>query len=210
MGMTADAASYKTVRAPAEAELEEKRSVFIGYAAPVGSEEQALSLLAARRAAYPDARHHVYAYILRENHTARFSDDREPQGSAGMPVLEYLRRAELCDLLVVVTRYFGGILLGTGGLARAYTQAARMAVEAAGPVTRARLAEMSLTCSYSDYQKLLPLLSAVQLDDSAFGASVELRLSMPEPAEEAFVRQVTENCGGRVALAHTGERYDFI
>ena len=210
MGMTAENPAYRTVRAPAEAELEEKRSVFIGYAAPAETEEQALSLLAARRAAYPDARHHVYAYVLRENHIARFSDDREPQGSAGMPVLEYLRRAELCDLLVVVTRYFGGILLGTGGLARAYTQAARLAVEAAGPVTRAPLAELTLSCSYSDYQKLLPLLAAARTDDSLFGAAVELRLSLPAQEEEVFVRRVTECCGGRVCVVHSGERYDFL
>ena len=138
---------YTTVRREAHAGFEEKKSEFIGHVKPVSTEAEALAFLSEIRAKYPDATHNVYAYVLRENNTARYSDDREPQGTAGMPVLDVLRKSEIQDVIVVVTRYFGGTLLGTGGLVRAYTQAAKMALDEGEIVVRARLAILSVECS---------------------------------------------------------------
>lgn len=204
--------SYKTIRSRADETFEEKKSVFIGHAAPVMTEAEALAFLNEIRAAYPDARHNVYAYVLRENGTMRYSDDREPQGTAGMPVLDVLRKAEITDTAVVVTRYFGGILLGTGGLVRAYTQAAKMAVEAGGIVLRAKLSMLSVTCTYADYQKITPYLSAEQLriDDTAFGADVTVCVAMPVENKEEFFRCITEVTNGRARLLEKGERFDYL
>ena len=204
--------SYKTIRSRADETFEEKNSVFIGHAAPVTTEAEALAFLNEIRAAYPDARHNVYAYVLRENGTMRYSDDREPQGTAGMPVLDVLRKAEITDTAVVVTRYFGGILLGTGGLVRAYTQAAKMAVEAGGIVLRAKLSMLSVTCTYADYQKITPYLSAEQLriDDTAFGADVTVCVAMPVENKEEFFRCITEVTNGRALLLEKGERFDYL
>ncbi len=204
--------SYKTIRSRADETFEEKKSVFIGHAAPVATEAEALAFLNEIRAAYPDARHNVYAYVLRENGTMRYSDDREPQGTAGMPVLDVLRKAEITDTAVVVTRYFGGILLGTGGLVRAYTQAAKMAVEAGGIVLRAKLSMLSVTCTYADYQKITPYLSAEQLriDDTAFGADVTVCVAMPVENKEEFFRCITEVTNGRALLLEKGERFDYL
>ena len=121
---------YKTLRGPAEAELTEKRSVFICRVKPVSTEEEALAFLNDIRRRFSDARHNVYAYALRGNGISRFSDDGEPHGTAGLPTLDVLRKGGIVDAVAVTTRYFGGILLGTGGLVRAYSLAASMAVSA--------------------------------------------------------------------------------
>ena len=122
---------YTTVKQYGTAEYEDRKSVFIGEALPVSSEAEALEFLASVKKKYPDARHHVYAYVLRDNSIMRFSDDSEPQGTAGMPVLDVIRKRGCTDVIIVVTRYFGGTLLGTGGLVRAYTAAAVGALESA-------------------------------------------------------------------------------
>lgn len=203
---------YTTLREEAHVEFEEKRSLFIGHAAPATTEEQALAFLNRIRAEYPDATHNVYAYVLRENNTVRYSDDREPQGTAGMPTLDILRKREITDAVIVVTRYFGGTLLGTGGLVRAYSQAAKMAADAAGVVLRARLALYTLTCQYGEYQKLLPFLQAegVTVTDTAFTDTVTLSLRLLYDKGEAFARKLTEFTNGRVSLTAEGEAFDFL
>ena len=110
---------YTTLAGNGRYEYEDRKSVFIGLCAPVSTESDALAFIEAVRKRYSDAKHHVYAYSLRENSIARFSDDREPQGTAGIPVLDALRKKEIVDAVIVVVRYFGGTLLGTGGLVRA-------------------------------------------------------------------------------------------
>ena len=127
--------SYTTVRREGSFEYEDRKSVFIGTAVPVKSEAEALDFLSYVKKKYPDARHHVYAYVLRENSIMRFSDDREPQGTAGMPVLDAIRKRGCTDVAIVVIRYFGGTLLGTGGLVRAYSAAAVGALEDAEIIT---------------------------------------------------------------------------
>ena len=121
-----------TIAQNVSCEMEERKSIFIGHAAPVRSEEEARLFIEAKRKEYHDATHNVYAYLMNDGAIARYYDDGEPQGTAGMPVLNVLKMSGACDLCVVVTRYFGGILLGAGGLVRAYGAAAKNAIDAAG------------------------------------------------------------------------------
>ena len=146
--------------------FEEKRSKFIGELFRVETPEQAVEKINEVKAKYRDARHHCYAYIIREGNYMRYSDDGEPQGTAGMPILEVLRHAGVTNVCCVVTRYFGGILLGTGGLARAYTKGAQIALEAAGLSQMDRYSLLLLSCPYN-------LLDAVQKVLPEHGASVE-------------------------------------
>lgn len=140
---------YKTIEDYGIAEIVEKRSKFIAHARPVSSEAEAIEYLNSLKQKYWDARHNVYAYILRENNIMRYSDDGEPSGTAGVPVLEILKKEELTDIIVVVTRYFGGILLGTGGLVHAYSKAAKAGVEAAGIVNMILCRKVKIKCDYN-------------------------------------------------------------
>ena len=150
---------YTTVHKEGRFEYEDRKSVFIGTAVPVSTEEEALNFITFIKKKYPDARHHVYAYVLRENSIMRFSDDREPQGTAGMPVLDAIRKRGCTDVAIVVIRYFGGTLLGTGGLVRAYSAAAVGALEAAEIITYDIYTLTDIVVSYSDYPKISPVLS---------------------------------------------------
>ena len=145
--------SYVTIRHHASFEYEDRKSIFIGEAMPVSTEEEALSFIESVKKRFPDARHHVYAYVLRENSIMRFTDDREPQGTAGMPVLDAIRKRGITDTAIVVTRYFGGTLLGTGGLVRAYSAAAIGALEAAEVITYDTYVTLTIDTTYSDYQR---------------------------------------------------------
>ncbi len=151
--------SYKTLLHAGEGVYEEKRSVFYGFAFPVTEESRVREEIDAIRARFPDARHHCYAYLLREGNTTRYSDDREPQGTAGMPILDLLRKSGLTDALVVVVRYFGGTLLGTGGLVRAYTAAAKAAVENAETAVAETATGFAVSLAYPDYERVQLLLS---------------------------------------------------
>ena len=144
---------YRTIQGESLAEIEEKRSRFIARAAFADSEEKALAVLAAVRAEHRTARHNVYAYMLREGSRTRYSDDGEPAKTAGLPVLEAIRHAGVTDCIVVVTRYFGGTLLGTGGLVRAYTESASQALAAAKIVTVRSCVRGSVTVDYSLYEQ---------------------------------------------------------
>ena len=150
---------YKTVRTSAEGEYEEKRSRFIGSVIPCTTESEALEFIEKRKKETFGARHNVYAYILRDNNIIRFSDDGEPHSTAGMPTLEVLRKQGLTDCCMVVTRYFGGVLLGTGGLVRAYTAAASKAVENAGIAVMRECFLVVVKCSYSDHSAVERLIA---------------------------------------------------
>ena len=199
-----------TLARPASAELTEKKSVFIGHAAPVTSEEEAVAFVREIKKRYADARHNVFAYELGGGSVARCSDDGEPQGTGGVPVLEIIRKGGFTDAVIVVTRYFGGILLGVGGLVRAYSAAARLAVEAAGIVTYDTFTAFTLTVSYADHGKLTTLLAeAAPLQDGIdFGEAVTLSLALPVGELEAFRRQAAELTAGRAVLTVTGDRFD--
>ena len=142
---------YRTIRGTATGEYEEKKSRFIAQLSFADSEEKAVAFLEQVRAANRTARHNVYAYRLREGNRERYSDDGEPAKTAGTPALEVLQHSGLTDLVVVITRYFGGVLLGTGGLVRAYTTATARALEAAEVVTVRSVVELEVTVDYSLY-----------------------------------------------------------
>ena len=190
---------YKSLRSEASAVYIEKKSEFIGYAAPVSTEEEAIAFIEKIRKKHADARHNVYAYLLK-NGTTRYSDAGEPQGTAGIPTLEVIRKGGFCDAVIVVTRYFGGILLGAGGLVRAYTAAAKMAAEASGIVTYTERTVFTLDCSYTDYQRLLPQLKrfGISVDDTVFSDSVKLFLSAETTGFTAFSDAICEMSGGKL------------
>ncbi|HHW56097.1 MAG TPA: YigZ family protein [Clostridia bacterium] len=147
--------SYKTLYDYGIAEIEIKRSRFIGHAKPVSSEEEAIKFIEEIRSKHRMATHNVYAYTIGENdEIQRFSDDREPSGTAGIPVLNVIKKEELKNVAIVVTRYFGGILLGAGGLVRAYTKGAKVAIEAAGIVEKIPAQKVSLIFDYTLFGKL--------------------------------------------------------
>ncbi len=202
---------YTTIAKIAEIEFVERKSVFYGYAAPVKTEEEALALVKERRSLMPDATHHVFGYHMKGGILARYSDDGEPQGTAGMPVLEAIRKSGADDALVVVTRYFGGILLGAGGLVRAYAHTAHLALEAAGIVTYESYAELELACSYSDYQKYqaqLPRFGAV-MDDTDFSDRVILRFAVKKHLVDDVRALVREISAGGSEVKVLGERFDY-
>lgn len=191
----------------AEARFTERKSLFIGHASPAADEEDARAFIDAKKAEYSDATHNVWAYTLRGGAIARCSDDGEPQGTAGLPVLDVLRKSGLDDCAVVVTRYFGGIQLGAGGLVRAYSAAAAAAVNAAGIAEWLPFSLFTLTASYSDYQKLeyeLPRLG-VAVEASDFGAEVRLSLAVRGDRWFEVCERVTALTNGRSKPVKIGE-----
>ena len=203
--------SYTTVLEYGKFEYEDRKSVFIGECLPVSSEREALSFIDSVKKRYPDARHHVYAYVLRENSTTRFTDDREPQGTAGMPVLDSIRKNGCTDVVIVVTRYFGGTLLGTGGLVHAYTQAALGALRAATIITYDIYSELEIAVSYSDYQKLTLLFQekSFRCDDTDYSDLVTIRGRVKSADMDDFSARLTELTAGRAKITFIGEKYDF-
>ena len=199
---------YVTLGSAADAELVEKKSVFIGHAAHVDSEEEALLFIDEMRHKYADARHNVYAYMLKENNIMRYSDDKEPQGSAGIPVLDVIRKSGVTDAVVVVTRYFGGILLGKGGLVRAYSSAASLAVKAAGIVTYEPYDELEVKCDYKTYQIIKNELSKLPsvTDDVIYDADITVKFALPVAYTAPFSEKVSEISAGKCAVKKTGER----
>lgn len=173
---------YKTVEKEASDFFIEKKSKFIGYAKPVKTQEEAVEFISKIKSKHWDATHNVYAYVLRENNIQRYSDDGEPSGTAGVPVLDVMLKESLVDVCVVATRYFGGTLLGAGGLVRAYSHTSKIALEAAGIITMAQCSVMSVEVDYSFYDRLNILLSdfsAVILDTS-FSDKVCVEFSVKE------------------------------
>lgn len=207
----ADAVFYTTLEGEGVAEFTEKKSVFIGHAIPVKSEEEAQAYVKKQKNAYMDARHNVWAYLMKGEIVARYSDDGEPQGSAGVPVLDTIRKSGVTDAVVVVTRYFGGILLGAGGLVRAYSHTAKLALEAAHIITYERYTEMELVCSYSDYQRYqaeLPRFGAV-VDDTQFTDRVTLLFAVKDTVVADLVLRISEMSGGKDAPIIKGNRFDY-
>lgn len=202
---------YTTILEYARFEYEEKKSVFIAEAAPVESESEAIAFIEAAKKRYPDAKHHVYAYVLRENSIMRFSDDKEPQGTAGMPTLDVIRKRNCTDTVVVVTRYFGGTLLGTGGLVRAYTSAAVGALEKAGIITYDIYSRYEITVSYSDHVKITAQFSdfGFRIDDTVYSDDVCIEGSILKENENKFEKKITEITSGRAKFIKIEEKFDF-
>lgn len=202
---------YTTVKTRSEFRFEDRKSVFIGECAPVCTEAEALAFLDGVKKRFPDAKHHVYAYVLRDNSIMRFSDDREPQGTAGMPVLDIIRKNGCTDTVIVVTRYFGGTLLGTGGLVRAYTAAAQGALKEAEIIVYDVYCEYKLIASYSDYQKLNPLFSecGFRLEGSRFTDKVEISGKILKTESVIFLEKLTQLTSGRINVEFISEKFDF-
>lgn len=203
---------YITLSSPAEARFTEKKSIFIGNAARVETEDEAIAFVKKIKARYPDAKHNVYAYILRENNLSRFTDDGEPHGTAGMPVLNVLRGRELVDCAVVVTRYFGGVLLGTGGLVRAYTEGALLAVNAAGKVEMTPCALVKTESDYTDYQKIRYAVTKMggEEKDTVYGTGVTAYFNLPFGLAQQACVSVSEQTSARATAEVIGTSYKEI
>ena len=192
---------YRTLRQFASDEFIINKSRFIGYAAPCETEAEALAFLQSIRTKHKDATHNCYAYIIGQNAgIMRYSDDGEPGGTAGMPVLQVLQREELYNVTCVVTRYFGGILLGAGGLVRAYAHGAKIAVDAAGRSIKRIWTNVYLPCPYSWYERIRLEVAASggMIRETQFGADVELDLLLPEEQTQGFLERVTDLSAGTI------------
>lgn len=203
---------YTTLGGEGFFEITIDRSTFLGYAKRVTEEADAIAFVNQIKKKHSDARHNVYAYVLKDTNTTRYSDDGEPAGTAGMPVLDIIRKTGFTDAVIVVTRYFGGILLGKGGLVRAYTAAAKGAAENAGIVSYTEYTEFDVDCSYSDHEKIryecqfFPIIE----DGTDYGSSVTLRLAIKTPLFDSFSARLSEMTAGRVNAVKRSTRFDKV
>lgn len=188
-------------------EFAEKRSRFIGHVWHVKSEEEARERIGQTRAKYHDARHNCWCYLIREGGVARYSDDGEPQGTAGQPMLEVFRRARTEDVCCVVTRYFGGILLGTGGLARAYARAAANALSAAGLSAVRRLTEVAVSCPYGLFERVKLEIEAAEgkAGEIEYHTEVCIHALLPPDRIGPFSARITELTAGASVPLVLGE-----
>lgn len=191
-----------------EDEFVEKKSRFIGRAWLVESEEEALQKIQEMKKQHYDATHNCWAYIIRDG-AVRFSDDGEPGGTAGMPMLQVLQREGLYNVVCVVTRYFGGILLGAGGLVRAYTKGAKIAVDAAGKSMKRVWTVLYIPCPYSFYERVKPETENFGgiIRKTDFGAEVELEVLFPEAQANPFLEKLTDMTSGTVEGMEVGQEY---
>lgn len=190
--------SYRTAAGPGTAEYEDRHSRFIGHVRPVCSEAEARAFIEEIRREHADAAHNVFAYLLREGSVLRWSDDGEPGGTSGQPTLSVLQGAGLTDVCCVTTRYFGGVLLGSGGLVRAYSNAARLALTAAGIARMTLWRKGAFACSYARYDRLRRFLEdrGARIENAAFGAEVELVFSAPEAQFEGVAEALRDATAG--------------
>lgn len=192
-----------------EAEFIEKRSRFIGRVWPAADEAEALGRLNEMRQKHWDATHNVYAYIIRENGIMRYSDDGEPSGTSGMPTLNVFRQEGIQNVCCVITRYFGGVLLGAGGLVRAYSSTAKLALDAAGISEMARWRALLISCTYPQYERIKRLmeefLAVVQSAD--FGADVVIEALLREDRADEFAERLTDLTAGTALCETVGERF---
>ena len=201
--------NYKTIQKPASAELIEKRSRFIGYVRPVSTQDEAVAFINEIKSKHWDATHNVYAYVIRDEGVTRYSDDNEPQGTAGIPVLDAIRKRDITDCVVVVTRYFGGTLLGAGGLVRAYSAAAKAGIDAAGECVMTLCSVCELKCSYTLYGKIPSLIARCDgtVDDSVFADDVTVLFHLPSENLSAFNKALSEESSGKVQARETSAEF---
>lgn len=204
---------YKTIDKEAVGELTEKKSRFIATLRPVRTEEEAIAFINEMKKKYWDARHNCSAYIIGEDKPLeRCSDDGEPSRTAGMPMLEILKGAGLCNICMVVTRYFGGILLGTGGLVRAYQGAAQAAVANARILTCRNLNEVEFTVDYTAYGKLQYYINKDELNvkGTDFGADVSVTLLLSDEEYETLSANITEATSGLCIIDNHGKVWALV
>ena len=198
---------YDTAAKQADAEIVEKKSRFIGYIKPVSTEADALEFLNQIRKKHWDATHNVYAYVIRENSISRFSDDGEPAKTAGAPVLDVIQKEGLTDVIVVVTRYFGGTLLGTGGLVKAYSKSAKAAMDAAGKAKRILCTAFFLNMSYPMWNKLEKELGNCVVQEIQYSSEVNVSLLTPSEEYDTLCRRLEDLSAGEVEPVIAGEEF---
>ena len=200
---------YRTVKEFNSDEYIVKRSRFIGYAKPVTTVEEANAFIAEIKSKHWDATHNVYAYILRDGGVKRYSDDGEPQGTAGVPVLDVLEKENLQDVCVVVTRYFGGILLGGGGLVRAYSHSAKIGVDSAKIITMAHCVDLAVECDYTFYGKLADFLSREDtvILDTEYTDNVKVIFRIKNENKSNIDTKITDLSNGRVVTTVISEKF---
>lgn len=203
------AKDYKTVLENASDEFVEKRSRFIGYCKPVKTEQEAIDFINEKRSEHWNATHNVYAYSLREGNIKRYSDDGEPSGTAGMPVLDVIVKNEIFDVVVVVTRYFGGVLLGTGGLVRSYSHGSKIAVEAAKPVIMQNCLVCEARCAYNQYGKVSSLIIGVgaAVDDTVYESDVLVKFHIKPDLLGTLNKKLADATSGEVTVEQKDEQY---
>lgn len=200
---------YKTVEFESKDEFVEKKSRFIGYVKPVKTQEEATNFINSIKSKHWDATHNVSAFVLRENNIQRSSDDGEPSGTAGVPTLDVLLKENLVDVCVVVTRYFGGTLLGAGGLIRAYSHSSKIAIEAGHIITMAPCKVLSVSVDYSFYDRLNILLSEfnANIENSEFTDNVTVTFSVRENTVPLLQYKLTQLSNGKYILKEIGEKF---
>lgn len=191
-----------------EDEFTEKKSRFIGRVWCVETEQEALEKIQQMKKQHADATHNCWAYIIRDG-AARFSDDGEPGGTAGNPMMQVLQKENLYNIVCVVTRYFGGILLGAGGLVRAYTKGAKIAVDAAGKSIKRVWTALYIPCPYTYYERMKLEAEAFGcvIRDTQFGAEVELEILVAQEQVQAFLDKITDMTAGTVEAMELGQEY---
>jgi uncharacterized YigZ family protein len=200
---------YQTAAREGHGIYEEKKSIFYSYISPIETEEEALEFIELVRCERDNMRHVCYAYINRGGNVVRFSDDGEPQGTAGMPILEVLRREELVGVVCAVARFFGGVLLGAGGLVRAYGKAAKLALDDAGKTTFVPYGVFKLSFDYTYLSKIRHELSVMKIPEEScdFGEKVELVL-FATPTEEQKIREkLADITSGRATFEKISEKF---
>lgn len=199
--------AYKTIFEKAEATFVEKRSEFIGYIAPCKTNDEAIEFINNIKARHRKATHNVYAYVLRDNNITRYSDDGEPQGTAGVPVLDVILKEELTDVCVVVTRYFGGILLGGGGLVRAYTHSCKLAIESATIMQMYNCFELSISCDYNMYGKINHLLEEfdVMIVKTEFSEYVSIKLNIKSELCDKLINEIVDLTNAKATIVKSQE-----
>ncbi|MCC8073919.1 MAG: YigZ family protein [Clostridiales bacterium] len=200
---------YKTVEFENCDEFVEKKSRFIGYVKPVKTQQEAVEFVNKIKSKHWDATHNVFAYVLKDNNISRSSDDGEPSGTAGVPVLDVLLKENLVDVCVVVTRYFGGTLLGAGGLIRAYSHASKIAVDSGNIITMAPCKILSVCVDYSFYDRLNVLLNdfGANIDSSDFGEQVTVTFTVKADNITSLENKLTELSNGKYSFKELGEKF---
>lgn len=204
--------SYFTVKGYGSREFQEKKSTFIGYVKRVSNEEEAKAFVNEIKSQHKEATHNVYAYIIGENRgIQRYSDDGEPQGTAGIPVLEVIKKSDLTDIAVVVTRYFGGILLGGGGLIRAYSKGASVAIEEAGIVEKVKGLKLKIIIDYELIGKIQYLCGSKgwHIEDTIYTDKVQVELFCESINKENMIKEFVEACNGKITISEGDDEYLF-
>lgn len=199
--------AYKTIKNRATADFIEKKSEFIGNIAPVKTTQEAVDFINEIKSHHRKATHNVYAYVLRDGNTSRYSDDGEPQGTAGVPVLDVLLKEGLTDICVVATRYFGGILLGGGGLVRAYSHTSKIAVQASEIMVMCNCFEFSAQMDYNLYGKVTYILPDydVKITQTDFSDNVKMKFLVKSELSDKLSKELTDLSSGNISLCKSTE-----